>query len=116
MGIEQLTIADAREIARLFDGRIASPSHSFVLGQQVFIRTVTHYYTGRIVVVTDSDVGLEDAAWIADTGRFADALRDGIGVKSGEVEPYPSGVRVFVSRGAIVDFCEHRARLPGSQK
>lgn len=111
MAIDNLTIAEAREIAALF-GR--PQTHSFVIGQQVFIRTVTHYYTGRVAVVTDSDVGLDDAAWIADTGRLSDALRDGIGSKAGEVEPFHS--RVFVSRGAIVDWTEHKPALPRSQR
>lgn len=55
----------------------------------MFVRTVTHYYTGRVVGVSDKAILLEDAAWIADTGRFADALRTGI---LSEVEPYPDGV------------------------
>jgi hypothetical protein len=42
---------------------------------------------------------LEDAAWIADTGRFADALKSG---KFNEVEPFPDG-QVIVGRGAIID-------------
>ena len=87
-----------------------SANHSFVIGQAVFIRTVTHYYTGCVASVTDSDVGLDNAAWIADTGRFADAFKSGFN----EVEPYP--VRVYVCRGAIVDFCEWSLELPRKQK
>jgi hypothetical protein len=42
---------------------------------------------------------LEDAAWIADTGRFSDALKS---AKFNEVEPFPNG-RVIIGRGSIID-------------
>lgn len=48
------------------------------LGKSVFIRTVTHYYTGRVVALTPDVVQLADAAWIA-------APRDV--VKDGELPP-----------------------------
>lgn len=117
MNIEELTIREAREISRLLGGNAnhaTTASHSFVIGQQVFVRTVTHYYTGRIAVITDSDIGLDDAAWIADTRRFANSMRDGF-PKDAEIEPYPDDVRCFVSRSAIVDFCEFKKSLPRSQ-
>jgi hypothetical protein len=86
-------------------------SHSFEIGKAYLIRTVTMHYTGRVIAITDSDVLLEDAAWIADTGRFADSLQTG---ELSEIEPYPG--RVAVCRGAMVDFCEWTHRLPKVQK
>lgn len=44
------------------------------LGEAVFIRTATHHYTGRLVAVDETFLHLDDAAWIADDGRFADCL------------------------------------------
>lgn len=101
----QLTLEDLKSF--ISDGE----SHSFEIGKCYLIRTVTMHYTGRIVSVTDSDVVLEDAAWIADTGRFADALKSGSLL---EVEPYPG--RVAVCRGAMVDFSEWSHALPRAQK
>jgi hypothetical protein len=49
--------------------------HPFNIGANYFIRTVTHYHTGRLVEVTENELVLEDAAWIANSGRFADAPR-----------------------------------------
>ena len=72
--------------------------HPYQLGKNYFIRTVTHYYTGRLVRVTAQELVLEDAAWIADTGRFANALETG---ELQEVEPFPVG-QVIVGRGAVV--------------
>lgn len=55
--------------------------------------------TGRLVALTAQELVLEDAAWIADTGRFSDALEK---CEFGEVEPFPDG-RVILGRGAVID-------------
>lgn len=101
----QLSLSDIRDLVS------GGKSHSFEVGKSYLIRTVTMHYTGRVVAVTDSDVVLEDAAWIADTGRYSDSLRTG---ELAEVEPYPG--RVAVCRGGLIDFCEWSHSLPRSQK
>jgi hypothetical protein len=73
--------------------------HPYQVGKIYLIRTVTMIQTGRLVRVTPQELVLEDAAWIADTGRFADALAK---CEFDEVEPFPDG-QVIVGRGAIVD-------------
>lgn len=82
-------------------------------GKKYFIRTVTHYFTGKLRAVTKDALVLVEAAWIADTGRFADFLRTG---NANEVEPYPAKSHVFVSRGAVVDVSEWGHSLPKDQK
>lgn len=89
---------------------MAAKKHSVFSGK-VFIRTVTHYYTGRVVSVADGFVTLADAAWIADTGRFATALETGT---LSEVEPYPGEVAVAI--GAIVDVAPWEHELPRKQR
>lgn len=71
-----------------------------VVGQDVFIRTVTYFYVGEVTGVTADWIHLTGAAWVADTGRFAQALATGV---MHEVEPYPPPGEVSVARGAIVD-------------
>lgn len=83
------------------------------IGNSVFIRTVTMYYTGEIVGVTDGEVLIQNAAWIADTGRFSKALATG---ELNEIEPYPDGAVVSVSRGAIIDVCNWKHALPRTVK
>lgn len=83
-----------------------------ITGTNVMIRTVTNYFTGRVAAISASWIVLEDAAWIADTGRWADALKAG---KLVEVEPYPDGP-VYVARGAIVDVCGWAHKLPREQR
>lgn len=77
-----------------------------------FIRTVTHHYTGVLVKVGPKEIVLKDAAWIADDGRFADALRTGC---FNEVEPFPDG-EVIIGRGAILDAFVVNFSLPREQK
>jgi hypothetical protein len=81
-----------------------------LIGKNVLVRTVTNYYTGRLTAC-ESYLHLQEAAWIADTGRFADALKTG---KLNEVEPYPADC--WVSSGAVVDITEWGHDLPRTQK
>ena len=110
MKIDELTIAEAREIARLFEGQ-KQAENPFRIGACYLIRTVTMIQTGRLVQVTPTELVLEEAAWIADTGRFSDAL---LSLEFSEVEPFPDG-RVIVGRGALIDACEI-ARSPRAKK
>jgi hypothetical protein len=77
------------------------------IGKNVLIRTVTHYFTGRVVSESNRWIALEDAAWVADTGRFGEALKTG---KLSEVEPYPGPC--LVSIGAVVDVSPWPFDLP----
>lgn len=81
------------------------------VGSAVIIRAVTLYYTGRIVEITATDLVLGDAAWVASTGRFSDALRTGV---LDEVEPYPGAVAV--ARGSICDVADWPHALPREQR
>lgn len=101
MSIDNLTIGEAKQLAAMFNQQPAGDSH-WQIGKVYLIRTVTMIDTGRLVAVTPQELVLEDAAWIADTGRFSDALKK---LSFNEVEPFPDG-RVIVGRGGIVDAVE----------
>lgn len=83
----------------------------FEVGRAYFIRTVTRYQVGRVASMSDKFVVLEDAAWIADTGRFSDALKSG---EFSEVEPVQGQYRIAI--GAIVDFVDWSGKLPLEKK
>ena len=68
------------------------------MGKCVVIRTVTYHYTGEVASVDGGFVRLTSAAWIVDSGRWYNALRDGTW---SEVEPYVNDVLVAIP--AIVD-------------
>lgn len=85
----------------------------YVIGKNYIFRTVTHYWTGRLDAVYEHELVLGDAAWIADTGRWHQCLKDGT---LNEVEPIPGEGLAIISRGAIVDCCEWKHVLPREQK
>jgi hypothetical protein len=79
------------------------------LGIAYLIRTVTMIQLGRLKKITDKELVLADACWVADTGRFNEALKTGT-LK--ELEMFQRDV--IVGRGAIVDATEWVTDLPKS--
>lgn len=112
MDIDNLTVKEIKHIQSLLKGS-ETHSHPYKIGKNYFIRTVTHHLTGCLVRVTSKELVIKDAAWIADDGRFMNALRDG---KLNEVEPFPDGQEVVVGRGALIDAVEWKHALPREQK
>lgn len=106
MDIDSLTVKEIRHIQSLLKPTVET--HPYDVGKSYFIRTVTHHLTGRLVKVTSKELVLEDAAWVADDGRFNEAIRDG---KLNEVEPFPDG-KVIVGRGSLIDAVEWKHALP----
>lgn len=82
------------------------------IGQNYLIRTATMTQTGRLTYAGPQELVLEDAAWIADTGRFSAALATG---ELGEVEPFPNG-EVIVGRGSVIDAAVWQHPLPRTVK
>ena len=110
MNIDDLTVKEIKHIQSLLKGP-SEPSHPYEVGKNYFIRTVTHHLTGKLMKVTSKELVLDDAAWIADDGRFHDALKTG---KLNEVEPFPGSI--IVGRGALIDACIWSHELPRVQK
>lgn len=112
MDIDDLTIGQLKEISKMIacDNKTSS-SHSIKLNEKYLIRTVTNYFTGRVISITDSDIVLENAAWIPDTGRFKEAVEIG---SFSEVEPYKNDI--ILNRGSIIDMTIISFDLPRSQK
>lgn len=101
-GVEYIKKSDALPVA--------VETAPFELEKSYIIRTVTHTYTGRLVWISERELVLEDSAWIADSGRWANAVKDGT---LNEVEPMG---RIIVGRGAIIDATEWNHSLPDKQK
>lgn len=113
MDINNMTIGELRQVASIaksLDGPCESAGHPLV-GESVFVRTVTYHYTGRLVSVADGYLRLGDAAWVASSGRFAAALETG---DLSEIEPYPG--TVYVASGVVVDICKWTHSLPRATK
>lgn len=82
----------------------------FNVGDKLFIRTVTYHLTGEVEAVEGDWLQLKDAAWIADSGRFADALKTG---KLNEVEPVGTA---FVNLSTVTDAFPWLHELPTVQR
>lgn len=112
MDISELTVGQARELAALFGGGQEPRNSAYEIGGKYFFRTVTHIVTGRLLSIHDDGLVVTDAAWVADTGRYADAISS---CKFKEVEPYPKGARVVVNFAAMIDAACIET-LPDAQK
>lgn len=82
------------------------------VGKNYLIRTVTMIYTGKVVEEHLDHFVLEKASWVAESGRWADVLKS---CDFSEVEPYPLGKRVIVTKGGVLDTVEID-ELPLEQK
>lgn len=81
------------------------------VGESVVIRTVTYHYIGRVTSLDATEIVLEDASWLADSGRWGQALATGTVM---EVEPYPRPVSI--ARAAVVDVTSWPHALPREAK
>lgn len=90
-----------------------SESSFWVVGQHYFIRTATYHQTGRLVKVEGPELIFDNAAWIADSGRFTEAMKTG---SFNEVEVWPDDRLVLINRTAISDASQLPSGSPRSQK
>lgn len=114
MNIEEMTLKNLIDLAKAFgQSPKTEPETLFwVPGKKYFIRTVTHHHTGMLVQVGPQEIILQNAAWIADDGRFTGAVESG---EFNEVEMFPVGKLVLIGRASIIDAVEISA-IPISQK
>jgi len=98
------------ELKEMIRGKIDLSLIDELIGKNVFIRTVTHHYTGRAVKRDSMFLKLEKAAWIADDGRFNKAMEDSSNFV--EVEPYPKDKPRYIGLYSILDIGELSGELP----
>lgn len=110
MDIENLTLGQLREIQATV-GAKTSAKHPFKNGEKYFIRTATYFHLGRLKELCGKWIILEDASWIADTGRFYDFLKDG---KCNEYESFQDPV--FIPIDSIIDVTPWKHDLFKGQK
>jgi len=81
-----------------------------LIGKKWFFRTVTYHLVGMVTKVMGNFLVLENASWIADSGRFMDCLKKGT---LNEVEPCGTA---FVNLSTVTDFFPWSHNLPTLQK
>jgi hypothetical protein len=102
----EITLKDMKE---LFGG--SAVELPFEVNQKWLIRTVTFAVTGRIKAIKGKFLVLNEAAWIADTGRFGECIETG---SLSEVEAVT--VDVVVNTDSIVDAYYWVHELPRETK
>jgi len=78
-------------------------------GKNWFIRTVTYHWVGKVEKITGKFMILKDASWVADSGRFMNAIKEGT---LNEVEPVGNAI---INMETIVDICPWKHKLPNKQ-
>jgi len=81
-----------------------------LVGSKFFFRTVTYHLVGEVKKIVGRFAYLKNASWIADSGRFMNAIKDGT---LNEVEPVGDA---FVNVDTVVDFFPWKHKLPTEQK
>ena len=84
-------------------------NYEWEIGDKIFIRTVTYHYVGKLVDKSDDSLWLANTSWVADSGRFNNALKNG---ELHEVEPYPGDGIIEIMRTGIIDICTWDHPLP----
>jgi hypothetical protein len=96
----QLLAEETLDISKLED----------LIGKSFYFRTVTYHQVGRVVKIIGNLIQLEEASWVADSGRFMDAIKNGT---LDEVEPVGT---FFININALSDMCPWNHTLPKEQK
>lgn len=82
----------------------------FKVGDKLFLRTVTYHLVGEVIAIDGDWLELSGASWVADSGRFTQAIRDG---KLNEVEPVGTA---WVNLATVTDAFPWKHELPSEQK
>lgn len=101
--LDEMTIGEAKQIATMFGPTKPCP---FEVGKCYLVRTVTHYWLGRVERIVGDFLVMSDAAWVADTGRYSDAT-----CAENLIEVEPVQGHAYVGLGAIVDAKDWTAEL-----
>ncbi len=99
MNLNDLTLGQIKDLQNIFNSKTIDTPCPFEIGEKYLIRTVTFTYTGQLKSKDSNFLVLQECDWIADTGRFSEALEDQD--RFNEIEPFKNDV--IIAKGAIVD-------------
>jgi hypothetical protein len=85
-------------------------SYNDLMGRKLFFRAVTYHCVGKVINRLGDFLELEQASWVADSGRFMNAIKYGALM---EVEPVG---QCWVNLKTVVDFFPWEHELPTEQK
>lgn len=82
----------------------------FRKGESYFFRTVTYHLIGKIKEINGRFLVLSEAVWVADSGRFMQAIKNG---SLNEVEPVGEAI---INMDSITDAFPWKHKIPTDQK
>ena len=85
-------------------------SYDDMIGKKFFFRQVTYHAIGKVVKIFGDVIQLEDACWVADSGEFTKALKEGV---LDEVEITGNH---FIKFSSNVDFFPWNHDLPNKRQ
>ena len=92
------------------DGAKEVNTYEDLIGGKYYFRTVTYHQVGEVKKIVGRFAFLKNASWVADSGRFMQAIKDGT---LSEVEPVGDA---FINLDTVVDFFPWKHSLPRDQK
>ena len=109
-----LEISDAtyEKIKGQLTSEESTPSAAYdeLIGKQWFFRTVTYHCVGNVIGRMGDFLCMENASWVADSGRFMQAITNGTLNEVEPVGPY------YVNIKTVIDFFPWNHDLPKEQK
>jgi len=96
-----------------FENNNSDNNVPFELGQKYFIRTATYHCIGEVEKITGNFIEFKEGtfAWVADSGRFMQAINNGI-LDEAEPVSVKSGVNIL----SIIDYFVWKHKLITQQK
>jgi len=85
-------------------------SYEDLVDGKYYFRTVTYHTVGEVKKIVGRFAYLKNASWVADSGRFMNAIKDGT---LNEVEPVGDA---FINLDTVVDFFPWKHTLHIEQK
>lgn len=102
-------LKEIRKVVGLADVKEVN-TYEDLVGGKYYFRTVTFHQVGEVKKIVGRFVYLKNASWVADSGRFMNAIKDGT---LNEVEPVGD---CFVNLDTVVDFFPWVHDMPKAQK
>ena len=97
---DQLSEKELQDVSKLDD----------LVGNKYFFRTVTYHMLGKVEKRFGNFLVLSNSSWIADSGRFMEAIKNGT---LNEIEPVGT---TYLNLETVTDFFPWKHPLPQDQK
>ena len=110
IGGKTVEVSDEQYSALLEEVRKEINDYQDLVGEKWFFRTVTYHCVGEVKKIVGRFAHLKTASWIADSGKFSTAIKDGT---LSEIEFVGE---MFVNLDTVVDFFPWTHSLPKTTK